>query len=239
MIYSNQGECELNKVIEIYYRIKYRKDISIDVDWNLTKYNRISVLNLLINTFNLKNYLEIGCDKDLAFNSIFLDNKIGVDPIRGGNVRSTSDDFFASNKKKFDLIFIDGLHEYPQVRKDVVNSINHSNTDSWIVLHDVFPRNHLEEHTPCKTSGPWTGDVWKIGFELMSVRDIEFKLVMVDFGVLVIRKIKGDIQIAPIAEQLINADFSYFYSNRQNLPLVNWNEFVNWTEKSRNSSNDK
>jgi predicted O-methyltransferase YrrM len=204
---------------------------NIQIDWKSINYNRIAVLNQLISLFKPSNYLEIGCDNNYSFNSVPISKKIGVDPSKGGNFRDTSDNFFIQNQDSFDLIFIDGLHEYPQVRKDVVNSINHSNTDSWIVLHNVFPRNHLEEHTPCKTSGPWTGDVWKIGFELMSVRDIEFKIVMVDFGVLVIRKIKGDIQIAPIAEQLINADFSYFYSNRQNLPLVNWNEFVSWTEK--------
>ena len=41
-----------------------------------------------------ENYLEIGCDKDSNFSKIKVKNKIGVDPIKGGNVRKTSDDFF-------------------------------------------------------------------------------------------------------------------------------------------------
>lgn len=226
--------CELNKVVEIYFRIKYRKDISIDLDWNLTKYNRISVLNLLINTFNLNNYLEIGCDKDLAFNSIFLDNKIGVDPIRGGNVRSTSDDFFASNKKKFDLIFIDGLHEYTQARRDLVNSLAHSTDEAWIIFHDMFPRNAIEELTPCRTSGPWTGNVWKIAFDLLDVDGIDFKLVLIDHGVLVIHKLKHDIKVSLISPEASKLNFTNFFRDRDYLPMINWSDFKIWVTSGKN-----
>ena len=38
-------------------------------------------------------------------------------------MKITSDDFFKQNKKKYDCIFIDGLHTYKQVKNDILNSI--------------------------------------------------------------------------------------------------------------------
>ena len=44
---------------------------------------------------------------------------IGVDPMSGGTHRMTSDEFFRRNREqwhyKFDLVFIDGLHEVSRV----------------------------------------------------------------------------------------------------------------------------
>ena len=69
--------------------------------------------------FNDCKYLEIGCQNDLCFNSIITNNKIGVDPNAGGTIKTTSDDFFNNNEDFYDVIFIDGLHEYDQCRKDI------------------------------------------------------------------------------------------------------------------------
>ena len=37
----------------------------------------------------------------------------------GGNMKITSDDFFKQNKNKYDCVFIDGLHIYDQVKRDI------------------------------------------------------------------------------------------------------------------------
>ena len=50
-------------------------------------------------------------------NIINCKKKVGVDPVSGGTIRVTSDNFFRTNKEKFDCIFIDGLHKYAQVKK--------------------------------------------------------------------------------------------------------------------------
>ena len=67
--------------------------------------------------YNLRNYLEIGCWLDNTFSVVkgLVDVAIGVDPSSGGTLRMTSTEFFLSNTKMFDLIFIDGLHEGHQV----------------------------------------------------------------------------------------------------------------------------
>jgi hypothetical protein len=36
-----------------------------------------------------------------------LESSVGVDPEQGGSARMTSDEFFAENTDKFDLVFID------------------------------------------------------------------------------------------------------------------------------------
>ena len=212
-------------------RRKLRKFDRINIDWNQIPYNRISVLNFLIKNSKIDTYLEIGCDKNLTFDSIFLKNKIGVDPVRGGTHRMTSDNFFDENNTIFDLIFIDGLHHYEQVKRDVINSLNKSKSNSWIVLHDAFPRNAVEEHTPCITSGPWTGDVWKIAFDLMKINGIEFKIVLIDFGVLVIRKLQEKVDFNIAQNNQVDRNFDYFYSNRHILPLLEWEDFTRWATR--------
>ena len=78
--------------------------------WEETNGERIEIINHLIKKTDGINYLEIGCDKNVVFSQINCINKVGVDPNSGGTIRDTSDNFFKTNKQKFDVIFIDGLH---------------------------------------------------------------------------------------------------------------------------------
>jgi predicted O-methyltransferase YrrM len=82
------------------------------------------------------------------FSKIKIQTKIGVDPISGGTIRKTSDDFFKNNNVKFDIIFIDGLHEYSQVKKDIKNSLIFLNDDGVIFLHDCMPERFIYQATP-------------------------------------------------------------------------------------------
>ena len=52
--------------------------------------------------------------------------------------KDTSDNFFKINKKIFDLIYIDGSHEAPQVYKDLSNSWNCLKDNGIIVCDDYF-----------------------------------------------------------------------------------------------------
>ena len=52
--------------------------------------------------------------------------------------KSTSDKFFENNKEKFDVIYIDGSHEAPQVYKDLSNSWNCLNYNGIIICDDYF-----------------------------------------------------------------------------------------------------
>ena len=50
--------------------------------------------------------------------------------------RKTSDDFFLTNKKKFDLIYIDGNHLFEFVKRDIFNSLKFITEDGIIMLDD-------------------------------------------------------------------------------------------------------
>jgi len=201
---------------------------TLDWDWKKTNFNRIATVNLLLARFKDPAYLEIGCASDSLFNSVPSIRKTGVDPISGGNVRKTSDDFFQANKQRFDVVFIDGLHTYEQVRRDVINSIKAINDGGWIALHDMLPRNWLEHHVPIISQGAWTGDVWKVAFELSQTDGIEFKILKIDHGVGVIKVLNRSAELKDFREELISKEFNYYYDNLSKLPIVEWNAAQDW-----------
>jgi len=203
---------------------------SLDWEWGKINFNRIAVVNLLLNKFKEPDYLEIGCASNNLFNSIPVRNKIGVDPSSGGNVRETSDAFFENNTMRFDVIFIDGLHTYEQVRRDVMNSLKFVNKGGWIALHDMLPLNWLEQHIPIITDGAWTGDVWKVAFELAETKGIEFKILKIDHGVGVIKLIDPDATLKDMRSELLDKEFTYYYDNLDRLPITEWDDAQEWLQ---------
>ena len=131
------------------------------LNYNWSKYpSRIEIIKKIIIRENYKSYLEIGCDNDENFSQISIENKVGVDPLRGGTLRMTSDQFFTNNKKNFDMIFLDGLHTYEQTIKDIDNSLKYLNEKGVIIIHDCLPKKIWNQIVP-RIYGHWNGDVWK------------------------------------------------------------------------------
>jgi hypothetical protein len=230
----------IKKFIKSY---KYKKDLNYysqhateecyDWDWSQTPYNRIALVNHIIKLHGLENYLEIGCQENNLFHSVTAMRKTGVDPERGGTHRMTSDQFFDQNNKKFDFIFIDGMHTYEQVHVDIENSIKVLNPGGWIAVHDLMPRNWIEAHVPNISRGAWSGDVWKVAFELLETVGISFRIVMIDAGVGVFKVENPDsTNLLDDRKVLHDSTFDYFCKNLQRLPRVSWEEFVLWSAKS-------
>ncbi len=154
-----------------------------------SNYKRHAFVNKAINKFDNCKYLEIGTLKNDLFNSIPLPmhSKFGVDPVSGGNYRMTSDLFFEKYKNlKFDVIFIDGLHEYKACQNDILNSIKVITENGIIFIDDVLPKNELEQKVP-RAQSYWLGDVWKVAVELNNSINIDFKIIDVDSGIGVIK----------------------------------------------------
>ena len=169
----------------------------VDIKWNeITKLKKSDFINKAIINTKIKdpNYLEIGSFRNQNFDLIKTKNKISVDPDpnAGAKFLGTSDDFFFQNNKKFDVIFIDGLHHYDQCHKDAINSFNCLNKNGYLFFHDLVPRNFFEEYIP-QSSPVWTGDVWKVSIELAKTKGIVFKVILAYHGLGMLKKIEENI----------------------------------------------
>ena len=176
-ILQDSNEYELIKYFHLMY--KYTDNYEIIINNFIS---RDTLINTMINLNNYKNYLEIGIENGYTFKNIELNNKLGIEPdpryIDNNIIKKTSDDFFTSNKKMFDCIFIDGMHQSGYVLKDLNNSIKFLNKGGMIIIDDILPLNKIEqeklpkdflfENNIVKYKKPnWTGDVWHVIYELL------------------------------------------------------------------------
>ena len=191
----------------------------LDFEWH--KYpSRYEIIQETINRKNYKSYLEIGCDQDELFSKIIIDKKIGVDPASGGTVRNTSDNFFKKNNIKFDIIFIDGLHEYEQVKKDINNSLIFLNDNGVIFLHDCMPMRFIYQAVP-RATGLWNGDVWKNIVESRTKSEIDTYVVHADHGIGMILKKTNKKMLNLSINNFKKLKFKdYFYNYKEYLNVV-------------------
>lgn len=201
---------------------------SFDWNWTSIHFNRVALVNLLCASKLDGNYLEIGCQGNICFDAVPMMNKIGVDPEGGGTHREYSDNFFSNNNKLFDVIFIDGLHIYDQVHRDVVNSIKFLKPGGWVAIHDMLPHDAISEHVPMISKGPWFGDVWKVAFELTSSPGIEFKLIKIDAGIGLFRIADQNATLNDMQGILQDKRFQFLFENVGQLPLVEWEDAYKW-----------
>jgi len=195
---------------------------------------RWDIINSLIKHFDYKSYLEVGTqDPNSNFNKIQIAYKESIDPKPWGPVTfiGTSDEYFESIKdsnKSFDIIFIDGLHHYDQVLKDIENSLKHLNKNGTIVCHDCLPTSKKMQERQ-DYGGEWTGDVWKAIAELrITNKDLEIKVVNTDYGCGILRV--GTNELYQPYESYDNyKTYEYFeIFKKQMLNVISINEFKEW-----------
>ena len=206
---------KLNKISKIFNKIYYNlfvENFRGKLHYNFpTNYFRWDLIEYLINKYSYSDYLEIGCDQDQLFSKIKIQNKVGVDPSNGGNVRKTSDEFFKENKNKFDIVFIDGLHTYDQVKKDILNSINCLKENGIVLVHDCMPDCLSKQAVP-RYRMIWNGDVWKAIVDLRQREDLEIFTCEMDQGIGIIKKEKNT-SILEIKKPARNLKFKDYYAN--------------------------
>ena len=213
-----------NRIYYFLFVERFNKKLRLEFPPDIYRWD---LIQHIIDKYNFKDYLEIGCDKNQSFSKIRINNKIGVDPIEGGTIRSTSDQFFEQNKNKFDIVFIDGLHHYSQVLKDINNSLKILNKNGFILVHDCLPRSLAQQAVP-RYRASWNGDVWKTIVELRTKSNLNIFTSQIDFGVAVIqisenkRLLKLDI-----------TDFSklkfkdYYYNHKEFMNIFDYKETLN------------
>ena len=84
-----------------------------------------------------------------------------------GNSLLTVPEYFKKNNKKFDLIFIDGGHDYKIAIKDLINSKNGANDKTIVVMDDTVK----EKSEVCIwNTGP--NKAWKEGIRYKLIKEI-------------------------------------------------------------------
>jgi hypothetical protein len=123
-----------------------------------------------------RTYLEIGVNEGQSLRLARPATRaVGIDPEprvqRAGAAAVfalTSDDFFAEHDLRavfegvpLDLVFIDGMHLFEFVLRDLINVGRYAVPTTTVLLHDCYPIS-AETATREHLTFLWTGDVWKI-----------------------------------------------------------------------------
>ncbi len=150
-------------------------------DWFLARLSRAAAV---------QRYLEIGVARGAVFAQIACRHGIGVDPeftldanVAANKTRVSlyqvmSDVFFQHLRLRrhlggrIDLAFLDGMHLFEFLLRDVMNTEAVSRRDSILCLHDCLPlAEPMAERDPMRAQARsrgtayadwWTGDVWKV-----------------------------------------------------------------------------
>ena len=217
----NKIKKNLNKIYYLLFKENHKGKLNFNFPQD---YFRWDMIEYLIKKNNYKKYLEIGCDQNQLFSRINIQNKVGVDPASGGNVRETSDNFFEKNKDMFDIIFIDGLHIYEQVKKDILNSIKYLNDEGVILIHDCLPDSMAKQAVP-RYKLQWNGDVWKAIVDLRRNTDLEIFTCEIDQGIGIIKKNKNT-SILKIDKPIEKLKYEDYYENYKNyMRIISLEEF--------------
>ena len=211
----------IKRVLYYIYGEKFFK--RFNYDWKKFP-SRTSIIQEIINHKKYKNYLEIGCDNDENFSKIQIENKIGVDPLKGGTLRMTSDEFFKKNRQNFDIIFLDGLHTYEQTIKDIDNGLGFLNTSGVILVHDCLPKKIWNQIVP-RLYGHWNGDVWKAIVHSRTYSHVDTYTCLADHGIGVIFKRKNRNRLIIDKTNFKNLKFADYYKNHnQYMNIIRYEE---------------
>jgi hypothetical protein len=190
--------------------------------------NRAEIINELINKYGYTSYLEIGINNpnvDRSWEKIKVDIKHGIDPNFETTYQMTSDEFFSNHvNQNYDIIFVDGLHVFEQVYKDIKNSLKYLNNSGTIIVHDCNPLNEIVQR-PERVSDAWNGDVWKAIVKLrMEEIDLTIHTVDTDEGCAIIRR--GSQVLLPVSPEENPYDYSFLERRRvESLNLISVEEF--------------
>ena len=211
----------IKRLLYYFYGEKFYK--RFNYDWKKFP-SRTLIIQEIINQKEYKNYLEIGCDNDENFSKIQIENKIGVDPLKGGTLRMTSDEFFKKNRQNFDIIFLDGLHTYEQTIRDIDNGLRFLNTSGVILVHDCLPKKIWNQIVP-RLYGHWNGDVWKAIVHSRTYSNADTYTCVADHGIGVIFNRKNKNRLIIDKTNFKNLKFADYYNNHnQYMNIIRYEE---------------
>lgn len=161
-------------------------------------------INALAAALGARRYLEIGVNEGATFRAVRCPERSGVDPqflfdpasLADRNTRlyaMPSDRFFARLpfERRFDIVFIDGLHRFEQAYRDLMNALLHAHDRTVFLIDDTLPSDvysALPDQQAAlaarRAAGgsnlDWHGDVYKVvaaihdlhpGLDYRTIRD--------------------------------------------------------------------
>lgn len=155
---------------------------------------RHDIINAFITDRGYHSFLEIGTDKGASLSAVKVERIVSVDPDTStpATHHATSDAFFAVCNEKYDIIFIDGLHEHNQAYRDILNALYHLNPGGVIVMHDCLPTSEqMQAFSLRYPGGIWTGDVWKAFVKARAELPYLMYTIDTDFGCGIIDTVYG------------------------------------------------
>jgi len=90
----------------------------------------------------------------------------------------------------------------------------------------MLPKNSFEEFVPRKQAS-WTGDVWKVAVELTNSNSCEFKIINIDNGIGVFKKINDNFEYKKMPE-LLNLRYKDFLKYYKNFKLITSEEGLDY-----------
>ena len=142
-----------------------------------------SRLNAIATAIGAQSYLEIGVREGMTLEAVDVAYRVGVDPVAGFDQRflpegtvfhaMTSDTFFRTCEElTFDIVLVDGLHEFEQSYRDLIASLAVLRPGGVVLLDDVVPADELSATKGFEAAldaadrlerplDAWMGDVYK------------------------------------------------------------------------------
>lgn len=214
--------------------------------WPLLRYEAIQQV---VDKTNAVHYLEVGTQTARTLATVEVDHKVGVDPDPFAEKRAEqmcnslgnqktmkfycrpSDEFFEETKEPlfdggYDVIFIDGMHEREQWKRDIKNAMQQLNPEGVILAHDCNPPTEKSQIVPMMDNREWVGDVWKGFVDLRQEMGCEMFVVDSDYGIGVIRPSAKQEPLDKIENELAYCDLQENKHEWLNLKSVD--EFNRW-----------
>lgn len=151
--------------------------------------SRHRVVKRLLTLFEEPTYLEVGVSRGVTFHHVTASHQVAVDPAFLFDVENeaaqrphaeyhsvTSDDYFGrvSGDRRFNVIYLDGLHTLEQTLRDLLNALDHLEPRGVIVIDDVRPPSYhaslpdqrravqLRALVGAEQDKSWMGDVYRL-----------------------------------------------------------------------------
>jgi hypothetical protein len=144
--------------------------------------NKIELINYLIKLRNYNRYLEITVHNvQDNFVHIQCADKKQIISGQQNNYQWINDD---NEGKKFDIIFIDGIHTEEQVASEIEIAYHCLSGNGVIIIHDCMPPDewHQRDMKAFKEGENWNGTVWKAVLRTFNNTTYKCTLLDTDWG---------------------------------------------------------